>query len=37
VVVSGGILWSAVLSTNLIPALYVHRRNRLKPSNPVLS
>lgn len=26
VVILGGILWSALLSTNLIPALYVHRR-----------
>ncbi len=28
IVIGGGILWSALLSTNLIPALYVHRRNR---------
>ncbi|MEJ2643473.1 MAG: efflux RND transporter permease subunit, partial [Gammaproteobacteria bacterium] len=28
VVVLGGILWSALLSTNLIPALYLHRRNK---------
>ena len=28
VVILGGILWSALLSTNLIPALYVHRRRR---------
>ena len=26
VVILGGILWSAVLSTNLIPALYLHHR-----------
>ncbi len=28
VVILGGILWSALLSTNLIPALYVYRRTR---------
>jgi multidrug efflux pump subunit AcrB len=28
VVIGGGILWSALLSTNLIPALYVHWRRR---------
>jgi cobalt-zinc-cadmium resistance protein CzcA len=28
VVIAGGILWSALLSTNLIPALYVHWRKR---------
>ncbi len=28
VVVMGGILWSALLSTNLIPALYLHRRRK---------
>jgi len=28
VVILGGIVWSALLSTNLIPALYVHRRHR---------
>jgi len=28
VVILGGVLWSAVLSTNLIPALYVYRRTR---------
>lgn len=28
IVIGGGILWSALLSTNLIPALYVHRRSR---------
>ncbi len=33
VVIGGGILWSAVLSTNLIPALYVHRRKG-KSSGP---
>jgi cobalt-zinc-cadmium resistance protein CzcA len=27
-VVLGGILWSALLSTNLLPALYLHARNR---------
>ncbi len=31
VVVLGGILWSALLSTNLIPALYVYRRSRKSP------
>jgi cobalt-zinc-cadmium resistance protein CzcA len=28
VVIAGGILWSALLSTNLIPALYVHWRKQ---------
>jgi multidrug efflux pump subunit AcrB len=28
VVIMGGIFWSALLSTNLIPALYVHRRRK---------
>ncbi|MGH9588396.1 MAG: efflux RND transporter permease subunit, partial [Acidobacteriaceae bacterium] len=28
VVVLGGILWSAILSTNLIPALYLHQRRK---------
>lgn len=28
VVVFGGILWSAILSTNLLPALYLHMRRR---------
>jgi cobalt-zinc-cadmium resistance protein CzcA len=28
IVIGGGILWSALLSTNLIPALYVHWRKR---------
>ncbi len=28
VVVLGGILWSALLSTNLIPALYLHQRRK---------
>ncbi len=28
VVILGGIVWSALLSTNLIPALYLHRRRR---------
>lgn len=28
VVVLGGIIWSALLSTNLIPALYLHYRNK---------
>jgi cobalt-zinc-cadmium resistance protein CzcA len=28
VVVFGGILWSAVLSTNLLPALYLNRRRK---------
>lgn len=28
VVVMGGIIWSALLSANLIPALYLHYRNR---------
>lgn len=28
VVIMGGILWSALLSTNLIPALYVRRREQ---------
>ncbi len=28
VVILGGILWSALLSTNLVPALYVHRSTR---------
>lgn len=32
VVIGGGILWSALLSTNLIPALYVHRRTRQAPA-----
>ncbi len=27
-VVLGGILWSAILSTNLLPALYLHARNK---------
>lgn len=27
-VIPGGIVWSALLSTNLIPALYIHRRRR---------
>lgn len=27
-VVLGGILWSAILSTNLLPALYLHRRRK---------
>ncbi|HVC63581.1 MAG TPA: efflux RND transporter permease subunit [Acetobacteraceae bacterium] len=27
-VILGGIVWSAMLSTNLIPALYIHRRRR---------
>lgn len=31
VVILGGILWSALLSTNLIPALYVRRRTRRLP------
>ncbi|HET9100896.1 MAG TPA: efflux RND transporter permease subunit, partial [Acidobacteriaceae bacterium] len=26
IVVLGGILWSAILSTNLLPALYLHMR-----------
>lgn len=35
VVVLGGILWSAVLSTNLIPALYLHqRRKQVARENP---
>lgn len=35
VVVLGGILWSAVLSTNLIPALYLHqRRKQIAKENP---
>jgi cobalt-zinc-cadmium resistance protein CzcA len=28
IVIAGGIVWSALLSTNLIPALYILRRNR---------
>lgn len=28
VVILGGILWSALLSTNLLPALYLHRRRK---------
>ena len=28
VVILGGILWSALLTTNLLPALYVHRRRK---------
>ena len=28
IVILGGILWSALLTTNLIPALYLHRRRR---------
>lgn len=28
VVIMGGIVWSALLSTNLIPALYLHRRRK---------
>ncbi len=32
VVIMGGILWSALLSTNLIPALYAHRRSRQETS-----
>ncbi|MGA8261177.1 MAG: efflux RND transporter permease subunit [Arenicellales bacterium] len=31
VVIMGGIIWSALLSTNLIPALYVYRRTRRAP------
>lgn len=27
-VILGGIVWSAMLSTNLLPALYIHRRRR---------
>jgi len=27
-VILGGILWSALLSTNLLPALYLHMRRR---------
>jgi cobalt-zinc-cadmium resistance protein CzcA len=27
-VILGGILWSALLSTNLLPALYLHARRR---------
>ncbi len=34
IVVLGGILWSAVLSTNLIPALYLHRRRRQSVAAP---
>ncbi|HYW04059.1 MAG TPA: efflux RND transporter permease subunit [Gammaproteobacteria bacterium] len=33
VVILGGILWSALLSTNLVPALYVHRRRRTLSSS----
>ncbi len=32
VVIAGGIFWSALLSTNLIPALYVHWQTRLERS-----
>jgi cobalt-zinc-cadmium resistance protein CzcA len=32
VVILGGILWSALLSTNLIPALYVYRRTKKSAS-----
>ena len=28
VVILGGMLWSALLSTNLLPALYLHGRRR---------
>ncbi|NII11183.1 efflux RND transporter permease subunit [Oleiagrimonas sp. C23AA] len=28
IVIMGGIIWSALLTTNLIPALYLHRRQR---------
>ncbi len=35
VVIGGGILWSALLSTNLIPALYVHWRKPHHLSNPI--
>ncbi|HYW92389.1 MAG TPA: efflux RND transporter permease subunit [Gammaproteobacteria bacterium] len=32
VVILGGILWSALLTTNLLPALYLHRRRRQAPA-----
>ena len=32
VVILGGLLWSAVRSTNLIPALYLHWRGALAAS-----
>jgi cobalt-zinc-cadmium resistance protein CzcA len=28
VVLLGGIIWSALLSTNLLPALYLHQRRK---------
>jgi cobalt-zinc-cadmium resistance protein CzcA len=31
VVILGGIFWSALLSTNLIPALYLYFRNKNTP------
>lgn len=34
VVTLGGIFWSALLSTNLLPALYLHRRQRQLDSAP---
>ena len=34
VVILGGIVWSALLSTNLIPALYLHRRRRRAAPTP---
>jgi len=34
VVILGGIVWSALLSTNLIPALYLHRRRRRQALEP---
>lgn len=33
-VILGGIAWSALLSTNLIPALYIHRRRRHQANQP---
>ena len=34
IVILGGIVWSALLSTNLIPALYLHRRRKQREKRP---
>jgi len=37
VVIMGGIVWSALLSTNLIPALYIARRRRARSANEAVT
>jgi len=34
IVILGGVVWSALLSTNLLPALYLHRRLRARTGSP---